>query len=226
MNGPGESAPQVPELAAEDRGLLLMAAAIGFTLFAIETGAGQLAGSQALKADALAFLASGTRAAWDAWSPNQPEPVKFNARAIVAAILVLAGSWTAITTLYQFFAHPVPDAGIMSGMGLLTLAANGLIIWRLWAQRTSGDTRVGVAWRSARTGAIGNAAVIIAAGLVGLLNSAAPDLVLGGVLVALFLSAAIPPARESLMALRGRREPPPRSPQIPEEKPDGDDRAA
>src|SRR5689334_12552826 len=90
----GTSAP------AADRRLLALLAAMDLGLFAVEAGAGQLAGSQALKADALGLLASGAAQGLILWTARRSLRVQRGGTLIVAAVVVMAGIWTALTTLY------------------------------------------------------------------------------------------------------------------------------
>ena len=93
------------------------------------------------------------------------------------------------TTLYQFFVLGVPEAEVMSAVGVLALAANVISVLLLMAYK-DGDANVRSVWLCSRNDAIGNVAVLIAAGLVFLFNNGVPDLIVAGVMSALFLSSA------------------------------------
>jgi Co/Zn/Cd efflux system component len=54
----------------------------------------------------------------------------------------------------------------------------------------NGDANVRSVWLCSRNDAIGNIAVVVAAGFVLLLGNGAPDLIVAGVMAALFLSSA------------------------------------
>src|SRR5690606_29915237 len=83
----------------------------------------------------------------------------------------------------------VPEAEVMSAIGVLALAANLFSVWLLAAYK-DGDANVRSVWLCSRNDAIGNIAVVIAAGFVWWLGSGLPDLIVAGVMSALFLSSA------------------------------------
>src|SRR5690606_34356990 len=83
----------------------------------------------------------------------------------------------------------VPEAEVMGLIGFVALAANLLSVYLLVAYK-DGDANIRSVWLCSRNDAIGNVAVMVAAVLVGLLNNAAPDLIVAGVMAALFLSSA------------------------------------
>jgi len=78
---------------------------------------------------------------------------------------------------------------VMSAIGILALAANLISVWLLAAYK-DGDANVRSVWLCSRNDAIGNVAVVIAAGFVFFLNSGIPDLIVAGVMSALFLTSA------------------------------------
>jgi Co/Zn/Cd efflux system component len=168
---------------------LLLVTAINAAMFVVEMGAGQLAGSQALKADALDFGADAATYALSFWAIGRPPKVRVAAALIKAASLFAIGVWIAATTLYQFFVRGVPEAEVMGLIGFVALAANLLSVYLLVAYK-DGDANIRSVWLCSRNDAIGNVAVMVAAVLVGLLNNAAPDLIVAGVMAALFLSSA------------------------------------
>jgi Co/Zn/Cd efflux system component len=173
----------------EYRRRLIIVTAINIGMFVVEMTAGQLSGSQALKADALDFAADGATYALSFWAIGRPLAVRAGAAFLKGLSLLLIGLWVAATTLYQFFVFGVPAPAVMSVIGLLALGANLLSVFLLVPYK-DGDANVRSVWLCSRNDAIGNVAVVIAAGLVFVLNSGAPDLIVAGVMSALFLSSA------------------------------------
>jgi Co/Zn/Cd efflux system component len=168
---------------------LMLVTAINIAMFLVEMGAGAVSGSQALKADALDFFADGITYALSFWAIGRPVGVRTSAAMLKGVSLLLMGMWIAVTTLYQFFVHGVPVPEVMGGVGLLALAANLLSVYLLIAYK-DGDANIRSVWLCSRNDAIGNVAVMVAAGFVALLNSGAPDLIVAGVMAALFLSSS------------------------------------
>ena len=175
---------------------LMLVTAINIAMFVVEMTAGQLAGSQALKADALDFAADGATYALSFWAIGRPQRVRTGAAVIKGVSLLTMGVWIAATTLYQFFVLGVPEAEVMGLIGFLALAANLLSVYLLFAYK-NGDANIRSVWLCSRNDAIGNVAVMGAAVLVAWLNSGAPDLIVAGVMAALFLTSSYQILRQS-----------------------------
>ena len=175
---------------------LMLVTAINIAMFFVEFGAGHLAGSQALKADALDFFADGATYALSFWAIGRPQIVRTSAALIKGVSLLLIGLWIAGTTLYQFFVLGVPEGEVMGAIGFLALAANLLSVYLLMSYK-DGDANIRSVWLCSRNDAIGNVAVMIAAGLVLWLNNGAPDLIVAGVMSALFLTSSYQILRHS-----------------------------
>ncbi|MEX5563620.1 cation transporter [Pseudophaeobacter sp. 1A16562] len=163
--------------------------AINAGMFAVEMGAGQMAGSQALKADALDFLG-------DALTYGISLAVigaSLRTRALAALAkgisLLLMGIWVFGSTLYHVFVLGIPQAEVMGVIGFMALAANVTSVLLLAAYK-DGDANVRSVWLCSRNDAIGNVAVMIAA--LGVWGTATgwPDLIVAGIMAGLFLNSA------------------------------------
>ncbi len=168
---------------------LMLVTAINVVMFVVEFSAGHLAGSQALQADALDFAADGATYALSFWAIGRPPRVRTGAALLKGMSLLAMGIWIAVSTLYQFFVNGVPEAQVMGLIGLLALGANLLSVYLLFAYK-DGDANIRSVWLCSRNDAIGNVAVMVAAVFVAVLNSGAPDLIVAGVMAALFLSSS------------------------------------
>ena len=184
---------------------LIAVTALNLAMFVIETLAGQAAGSQSLKADALDFFGDGLTYALSFWAIGRPVAVRSVAAIIKGTSLLAMGLWVAATTLYHFFVSGFPDPGTMGFIGFLALTANAVTVWMLFGYK-DGDANVPSVWLCSRNDTIGNAAVIIAAGLVALVGNAAPDLIVAGVMAALFLTSAFQIMRQALEEWREIKE--------------------
>jgi Co/Zn/Cd efflux system component len=175
---------------------LLWVTAINIAMFVVEMAAGEAAGSQALKADALDFFADGVTYALSLWAIGRPQRVRTGAAVLKGMSLLGMGLWIAGTTLYQFFVQGVPTAEVMGAVGFLALGANLLSVFLLMAYK-DGDANIRSVWLCSRNDAIGNVAVMVAAVAVVWLGSGAPDLIVAGVMAALFLSSSYQILRQS-----------------------------
>ncbi|MGP1397331.1 MAG: cation transporter [Inquilinaceae bacterium] len=163
--------------------------AINATMFAIEMVAGQLAGSQALKADALDFAADTATYAISLGVVGMSLRTRALAAIGKGLSLSLMGLWVLGATVWQVFARGVPEAEVMGVIGFLALAANLASVMILLRYK-DGDANVRSVWLCSRNDAIGNVAVMLAAlGVFGT-GTAWPDLIVAALMAGLFLSAS------------------------------------
>ena len=183
---------------------LIIVTAINICMFLVEMTAGQLSGSQALKADALDFFADGATYALSLWAIGKPLQVRASAGFVKGLSLLAMGLWVAGSTLYQLLVFGVPQAEVMSVIGVMALAANLASVWLLFAYK-DGDSNIRSVWLCSRNDAIGNVAVVVAAGFVWWLNSGVPDLIVAGVMSLLFLNSSRQILRQSFGEWREAR---------------------
>ncbi|MBQ4827317.1 cation transporter [Leisingera sp. HS039] len=189
-------------VSADYKRRLWLVIVINAGMFAVEMSAGQLSGSQALKADALDFLG-------DALTYGISLAVigaTLRTRALAALgkgiSLLLMGLWVFGSTVYQVFFVDVPQAQIMGVIGFMALAAN-LISVMLLARYKDGDANVRSVWLCSRNDAIGNVAVMIAAFGVWGTATGWPDLIVAGIMGGLFLSSAFQILVQAMQEWRG-----------------------
>lgn len=192
-------------LSNDYRRRLIAVIAINAAMFIVEMAAGQLAGSQALKADALDFF--GDSITYGA--SLAVIGMSLRTRSLVAlakgASLLLMGLWIFGATLYRVFVVGTPEAEIMGIVGLLALAANvGSVL--LLVRYKDGDANVRSVWLCSRNDAIGNVAVMIAA--LGVWGTATgwPDLIVAGIMAALFLNSSVKILRQAWSEYLGEGE--------------------
>ncbi|MCI5098156.1 MAG: cation transporter [Rhodobacteraceae bacterium] len=195
-------------LSADYKRRLWLVIAINAGMFAVEMGAGQLSGSQALKADALDFL--GDALTYGISLAVIGASLRTRAMAAMAkgVSLLLMGLWVFGSTVYQVFVVGVPQAHIMGVIGFMALAANLLSVLLL-VRYKDGDANVRSVWLCSRNDAIGNVAVMIAALGVWGTASGWPDLIVAGIMAGLFLNSAVQILSQ---ALQERREAAPSAP--------------
>lgn len=175
--------------------------AINATMFCIEMTAGIIAGSQALKADALDFLADTVTYAISLAVIGRPLRLRATAALIKGLSLAGVGMWVLGSTAYRVVAVGVPEAPIMGAVGLLALSANVTSVLVLLRYR-DGDANVRSVWLCSRNDAIGNLGVIAAAGAVALTGTAWPDLLVAALLAGLFSWSALHIVRQATNELR------------------------
>lgn len=169
-------------LSADYKRRLWLVIAINAAMFGTEMAAGHLAGSQALKADALDFLGDTLTYGASLAVIGQGLRLRAGVALVKAVSLAAMGLWAVFV-----LARPV--AAVMGGIGVLALVAN-LASVLLVMRYKDGDATVRSVWLCSRNDAIGNVAVIGAAGLVLVTKTAWPDLIVAGLLAGLFLNSA------------------------------------
>lgn len=171
--------------------------AINATMFVIEVVAGHLAGSQALKADALDFAGDTATYAISLAVIGMSLRTRALAALGKGISLLLMGLWVLGSTIWQVVILGMPQAEVMGVIGFIALAANLASVLLLLRCR-NGDANVRSVWLCSRNDAIGNVAVMLAAVGVFGTGSAWPDLLVAGVISALFLTSSAQIIRQAL----------------------------
>ncbi len=188
-------------LSAAFKRVLWAVIAINGTMFLVELSAGMLAGSQALKADALDFLGDTVTYSISLFVIGMPLVWRSRAALFKGLSLGLMGLWVLGSTLYQILLLGVPRAELMGAIGFLALAANLASVLLLLKYR-EGDANVRSVWLCSRNDAIGNVAVILAASGVWAMETAWPDLIVAAVMAGLFFWSAVQVVRQARGELR------------------------
>lgn len=170
----------------------------------VEMVGGFLSGSQALKADALDFLGDGVITTLGLLAIGWSQAWRARAALIQGLFLALLGLGVLANTGYRLLVQQQPEAGMMGTLGLVALLVNLAAAAVLVPHRT-GDANVRAVWLFSRNDAIGNAAVVVAAGLVAWTGTPWPDLGVAVVIASLFLQSAWSIVRDARRDLREAR---------------------
>lgn len=169
---------------------LIAVIVINAAMFLVEMSAGFLGSSQALKADALDFAGDTATYALSLAVIGAALRTRATAALIKGASLGLMALFVLTTTIMSAFGDATPAAPVMSGIGLLALAANVASVFILLRWR-DGDSNVRSVWLCSRNDAIGNVGVIAAGGAVWLTGSFWPDLIVAALLASLFIKSSV-----------------------------------
>jgi len=181
---------------------LWMVIAINAAMFGVEMTAGQMAQSQALKADALDFLGDALTYGLSLAVIGMAVRVRATAALFKGLSLMLLGLWVLGSTLYRVVYIGVPEAGIMGSVGFLALTANVASVMLLVAYK-DGDANVRSVWLCSRNDAIGNVAVMLAALGVWGSSTGWPDVIVAAAMTGLFVSSSVQIIRQALNERRG-----------------------
>ncbi|CUX66957.1 cation diffusion facilitator family transporter [Rhizobium sp. Root651] len=165
-----------------------------------------LAGSQALQADALDFLGDGMISFLGLVAVGWGLAARAKAALLQGIFLGLLGLGVVASTVYRVFIEHQPESVLMGGFALVAFVVNVLAAVVLIPHR-KGDANMRAVWLFSRNDAIGNLAVVAAAGLVWWTGTQWPDLVVAFAVAGLFLHSAwsiIRDARQDLSAAMDR----------------------
>ncbi|MEQ8353921.1 MAG: cation transporter [Kiloniellaceae bacterium] len=155
----------------------------------IEMAGGFISGSQALKADALDFLGDGVITFLGLLAIGWSLAWRARSALLQGVFLGALGCGVFINTVYRVFVLNVPTAELMGMFGGIALVVNVAAALVLIPHR-SGDANVRAVWLYSRNDAIGNVAIVAAAGLVYWTATPWPDLAVAVVIAGLFLHSA------------------------------------
>jgi len=175
--------------------------AINAFMFLVESGASITAQSMALQADALDFLGDSLTYSLTLLAIGHTLHWRASAALFKGLTLAVMGVWVLGSTLYRIFILGVPNEFIMGVVALLAFAAN-IISALLLLKYRNGDSNVRSVWLCSRNDAIGNLAVMVAAGIVYMTQTQWPDLVVAFLMALLFLHSATLIIRQALSELR------------------------
>ena len=164
--------------------------AINAVMFGVEMVAGQMAGSQALQADALDFFGDTLTYGLSMAVIGASLRVRASAALIKGFSLLAMGLWVSGSTIYTVFVLGVPQAQVMGAIGFLALAANVASVMLL-VKYKDGDANVRSVWLCSRNDAIGNIAVMLAALGVWGTQTGWPDVIVAALMAGLFTWSAV-----------------------------------
>jgi Co/Zn/Cd efflux system component len=190
-----------PETDIRYRRALWAALAINLGMFGFETGAGLSAGSVALRADALDFLADGANIAISLFLLRTTLRVRATAALAKAGAMAAFGLWLFIAMVWHAISGTVPEAPVMSVVGIAAFAANGTILGLLSAYRRQ-DGNISSVWICTRNDALGNLAVLLAAAGVFGTGQGWPDGLVAAFMASLALWGALQIVRNVSPELR------------------------
>ena len=172
---------------------------VGYGL--VEMVGGFVSGSQALKADALDFLGDGLISFLGLLAIGWSLAWRARSALIQGLFLAALGLGVLATTGYRVLVLNQPEAELMGLFGAVALVVNVASAAVLIPHR-EGDANVRAVWLFSRNDAIGNLAVVVAAGLVWWTGTAWPDLAVAVVIAGLFLQSAWSIVRDARTDLR------------------------
>jgi Co/Zn/Cd efflux system component len=179
---------------------------INGAMFLGEMIAGQLAGSQALKADALDFLADTVTYGLSLAVIGASLRARATAALAKGVSLSLMAMWVLGSTVYQTFILGLPKADVMRVVAVLALVANLSSVLLLRPYK-DGDANVRSVWLCSRNDAIGNIIVIGAAIAVLGTARAWPDQLVAAIMAGIFFTSSMQILRQAWTEYREESHP-------------------
>lgn len=178
------------------RRVLITVLLINAVMFVIELGAGWLAQSTALLADALDMLADASVYALSLYAVGRSATIKTKAARLSGILQILLGLLVLADILRRYFLGSEPVSSLIIGIGALALAANVTCLM-LIAQHRKGEIHMRASWIFSRNDVVANLGVIAAGLLVALSGSPLPDLIIGSLVAGLVIKGGLSILRQA-----------------------------
>jgi cation diffusion facilitator family transporter len=183
------------------RRVLWAVLAINLVMFLVEIGAGALARSTSLQADALDFLGDAANYGISLFVVGMALRYRATAALAKGVTMGLFGLWVLGLTGWHVLHGSVPQATTMGAVGLGALIANAASFALLWAHR-GGDANMRSAWICTRNDVLGNVAVLAAAAGVFGTGAGWPDAIVAAAMACLALQGSWIVLRQAAGELR------------------------
>jgi cation diffusion facilitator family transporter len=183
--------------------ILKIVLTINIIMFAVETLAGLVANSTSLLADAADMLGDSLVYGFSLYVLTRDEIWQARAALLKGLFMLAFGLGVAAEAIYKTL-HPVLPHGETIGLiGLLALAANTGCFLLLYRHR-SDNLNMSSVWLCSRNDLFANGGVIVAGLAVIFTQSRWPDIIVGGIIAALFLKSAFSVLQQSLASLNAQ----------------------
>ena len=171
------------------RRVLVIVLAINALMFVLEFGAGLVAGSTALMADASDMLGDALVYGVSIYALARSDAWKAGAAMFKGVFILILGIGAGVNALVKIGSGIPPSSNLMLLFGGLALAANVFCLLLLWRFRKH-DVNMASTFECSRNDVISNVGVLIAGGLVAALDSPWPDILIGSAIALVLLRSA------------------------------------
>ena len=189
---------------AEQRRVLIVVLIINAVMFFAEFGAGLVAGSAALMADATDMLGDALVYGVSLYAIARSDRWKAGVAAFKGAFILLLGLGILVNVAIKIQSGVPPSSSLMLVFGGAALVANLVCLGLLWRFRAQ-DVNMASTWECSRNDVISNVGVLIAAALVAVTSSPWPDIFIGLAMAAVVLRSAVRVLGESVPQLKAQR---------------------
>lgn len=170
--------------------MLVVVLIINLGMFFVEFGAGLVAGSAALMADATDMLADAFVFGLSLYAVARSDRWKAGVATFKGALILVLGLGILVNVAVKIQSGVPPSSSMMLIFGGAALVANIVSVVLLWRFRAQ-DVNMASTFECSRNDVISNVGVLIAAGLVAATSSPWPDIVIGLAMAAIVLRSAV-----------------------------------
>jgi len=181
---------EVRPVGERQRRILHVVLWINAVMFVVEFLAGVAGHSTALLSDSADMLGDALVYGVSLYAIARGPMWQTRAALLKGAIMAAFAAGIVVEVLLKLARGVTPSADVMSGIGLLALAANAVVLAFLWRRRAD-DLNMRSVWLCSRNDVIANVAVLLAAAGVGLTGSPWPDIIVGLAIAGLFATSAV-----------------------------------
>ena len=175
---------------ADQRRVLVVVLMINALMFVLEFGAGVVAGSTALMADATDMLGDALVYGISIYALARSDHWKAGAAMAKGVFILLLGVGIVLNVIAKVQSGIPPSSTLMLAFGGLALVANLICLSLLWRFRRQ-DVNMASTFECSRNDVISNVGVLVAAGAVAVLKSPWPDIIIGSAMAVLFLRSSL-----------------------------------
>ncbi|MGB1092467.1 MAG: cation transporter [Oceanobacter sp.] len=184
----------------KQRHLLWIVLVLNALMFLVEFTAGWLARSSGLMADSLDMLADALVYGLSLYAVGRGISAKAKAALVNGGFQLALGIGVLIHVGWRMLDQTPPIAETMRWIALLALLVNAACFALLYQFR-SGDINLRASWICSRNDMLANTGVLIAAGLVGWLNTPWPDWIIALLVAGIVISSALRIIRDARTSL-------------------------
>ena len=170
-------------------------------MFIVELVTSLISGSVSLQADALDFFGDAVNYGITLFVLGMTLQTRAKAALFKSGTMAAFGLWVIGSAIYRMAIGTVPDASVMGFIAMIALLVNLSVALMLFRYR-SGDSNMRSIWLCSRNDALGNIAVILAAGGVFATATGWPDILVAALIAGLNLSAAVQVFRHAWAEIR------------------------
>ena len=174
----------------QQSGVLIILLAINAFMFVVEFGFGLISESTALIADSLDMLADATVYGIGLYAVGRSMQAKANAAHVSGVFQIVLGLGVAVDVVRRLILGSEPESVLMITIGVLALLAN-VICLALISKHREGEVHMRASWIFSKNDVIANLGIIVAGGLVALLGSRLPDLIIGFIIALIVVRGGI-----------------------------------